>query len=415
MEGKTELKLTSDELEESEKVEKKFRIKDSETKKSWILFLVFGIVGMIGGIVCLLVVFLRPVEEKEALAFPVIPSKVATENVYSDLTGEVIATAELKNSPTFCIQVPNGLDGARPQVGLTKAGVVFEAIAEAGITRFAAIFQNPTSAVIGPIRSLRIYYLNWDTPFDCTIVHAGGADDALAALRAGGYRDLTENYAYMYRGTASGRLWNNLFTTSAYLNQFNSDRGFTSSNVNGFSRYTPEEAEHLRIDGMIEEKLDIISATEKNTSTLTPAVADIGLRFGSVGSFNVSYHYDVASNRYFRSYQNGNEHMVYSCPDENLGEVQPEQTCELTQMAPKVVVAMIVNEKRAWDNYHEDVTVIGSGETFVFQNGVVKHGTWNKGSANEQIKFLDDDGNEIKLVPGQAMISAVPYYGGVDY
>ena len=87
--------------------------------------------------------------------------------------------------------------------------------------------------MIGPIRSLRLYYLQWDTPFDCTIVHAGGADDAIAAVRSGGYKDLTENYAYMYRG-GNNRLWNNLFTTSQHLTQVSADWGYGSSNVNGF-------------------------------------------------------------------------------------------------------------------------------------------------------------------------------------
>ncbi|MBO7132059.1 DUF3048 domain-containing protein [Candidatus Saccharibacteria bacterium] len=415
MEEKVELKITSDDLDKIAKKNEKMSLKTRKQKKLWLVFLISGIVGFVGGVVCLLVVLLKPVEERVALVFPEIPSKTATESTYSDLTGEILASADLKNAPVYCIQVPNGLDGARPQVGLTEAGVIFEAIAEAGITRFAAIFQNPSTAVIGPIRSLRIYYLNWDTPFDCTIVHAGGSADALAAVGSGAYKDLTENYAYMYRGTAYGRLWNNLFTTSQDLRQVSADRGYNSSNVQGFARLTPAEAEKARIDGMVEEKLKITTATEKDTSKLNPETSTISFRFGSVGSFNVVYNYDLATNTYHRSYGDGNAHEIYKCPDEDRGEVDPENICSLTQMTPKVVVAMIVEERRASDNYHEDVTVIGSGEAYVFQNGVVKHGTWNKGSAGEQIKFLDDNGNEIRLVPGQTFISAIPYYGGVDY
>ena len=67
------------------------------------------------------------------------------EPPYSILTGLEVADASLNNSPVYCIQIPNGsTDGARPQAGLTDAAIVFEAIAEQGITRFAAIFQNPT-------------------------------------------------------------------------------------------------------------------------------------------------------------------------------------------------------------------------------------------------------------------------------
>lgn len=385
-------------------------------KRAWLVFLIVGLVALSIGIGCLLWVFLlKPQPEIAVVDYPVIPSVRSEAETYSALTGQPLADASKLNAPVYCIQTPNGTDGARPQVGLTTAGVIFEAIAEAGITRFAAIYQDPTSAVIGPIRSLRIYYLQWDTPFDCTIVHAGGSGDALEALWAGGYRDLTENYAYMYRGTAGGRLWNNLFTTSEYLKQFNSNNGYNESNIKGFARMTPEESKKSRVDSLVTERLSITTPTAKNTAELQPRVTEIGLRFGGYYSFNVDYKYDLASNRYLRSYESGYSHDVYSCPDQDLGERNPEEVCELTQMAPDVVIAMVVSEHRASDNYHEDIAAIGAGEAYIFQNGLVQKGTWNKASTEEQIRFLDENGAEIKLAPGQTIISAVPEYGSVDF
>lgn len=384
-------------------------------EKKWLILLIFGVLGLVGGASCLIIAMLLPVKEGLSLSYPEIPSRSAGGGEYSNLTGEVLANPELKNAPTFCVQTPNGTDGARPQSGLNQAGVIFEAIAEAGITRFAAIYQNPTAAVIGPIRSLRMYYLEWDTPFDCTIVHAGGADDALVAVSRGGYRDLTENYAYMYRGTYSGRLWNNLFTTADYLKQFNSDMGFQSSDVKGFTRMTPDEANKKKVDELVNEPLNILVPTTNNTSELSAEVSSINLRFGGLANFNVSYNYDLATNKYLRSYENGVAHEVYSCPDENLGEQNPEDVCNLVQMAPSVVIAMVVNERRAADGYHEDITTIGTGEVYVFQNGGVESGTWNKDSRDEQIRFLNENGEEIKLIPGQTFVTAIPSYGSVDF
>ena len=391
-------------------------ISPSEAKdKKWLIFLICGAVGLVGGVGMALCSILLPREEKEALVFPNIPTMSNDAQTYSPLSGEALADPALANAPTYCIQTPNGTDGARPQAGLNEAGVIFEAIAEAGITRFAAIYQNPQSAAIGPIRSLRLYYLEWDTPFDCTIVHAGGADDALAAVRAGGYKDLTENYAYMYRGTRSARLWNNLFTTATDLRQFSADKGYNTSNVNGFSRLTPEEASRDRINRLVKEKLVITSPTTVNTSELVPQVSAINLRFGNVPAYNVSYAYDMTTNAYKRSYGNGKAHEIYACPTENLGERNPEDICILTQMEPKIVVAMIVSEKKASDNYHESITAVGTGTAYIFQNGVAIKGTWNKASRNDQIKFFDESGNEVKLAPGQTFVSAVPNYGGVEY
>ena len=321
---------------------RKAQVDNMGVDKKFVVFLTIGIVGLVGGITCFLIGILGVSNIVDKLSFPQVGMNKSDDIVYSDLTGEPLVDATLKTAPAYCIQTPNGTDGARPQAGLNEAGVVFEAIAEAGITRFAAIYQNPTSAVIGPIRSLRLYYLQWDTPFDCTIVHAGGADDALRAVASGGYKDLSEDYAYMYRGTYGSRLWNNLFTTSAYLKQYSADHGYNTSNINGLARMTPEEAGKARVDKLAVEQLDIVKPVSGDTSELNGAVSSIDLNYGSSANFNVHYNYNVETNTYFRSYESGKPHEVYECDAVDLGEKNPEDVCSLTQLNPAVVVAMVV-------------------------------------------------------------------------
>lgn len=390
-------------------------LKRSKSRKN-LVFMICGILGIIGGIACALIVIFMPKASDDNVSFPQLDDKTDQDTTtYSLLTGLPLADASLQNAPVYCIQTPNGTDGARPHSGLNEAGVIFEAIAEAGITRFAAIYQNPSAAVIGPIRSLRLYYLQWDTPFDCTIVHAGGASDALEAVASGGYKDLTENYTYMYRGTYGNRLWNNLFTTASHLKQYSTDSGNTTSNINGLTRMTPANSAKSRVDNLAVRKLDITKAADGDTSELRPTTNHLAFNFGGWASFNVIYDYDATNNVYLRSYESGDAHEVYSCSSEDLGEQNPEDVCTLTQMAPAVVIAIVVEESKAADNYHEDITTIGSGDAYIFQNGTAIKGHWNKNSVAEQIKFTDENGQEIALAPGQTMISAIPAYGSVDF
>lgn len=399
--------------EDKKKVEKKEKRTKEKMGKKFLILLIIGLVGLVSGAICLCVA-LFVIKNPASEIFSFGDKKEDKEVVYSDLTGEPLADASMKNSLAYCIQVPNGTDGARPQAGLTEAGVVFEAVAEAGITRFAAIFQNPKSAIIGPLRSLRIYYLEWDSPFDCAIVHAGGPGDAIAAVNAGGYKDLSESYSYMYRGTYSVRRWNNLFTTSTYLKNFGTDYGYNQSNINGFKRMTPEESIKERADSSA-GALDITSASSSNTSETSAEVASINLNFGGWPNFNVHYDYNSATNTYDRSYQGGVAHEVYKCADGNLGEKNPEDTCTLTQLSPAVVVAMIVKESRAADNYHEAITTVGVGDAYIFQNGTVIKGSWSKATVRDQIKFFNEEGEEVSLAPGQTFVSAIPNYGSVEY
>ena len=380
-----------------------------------LLMLIVGIISATGGLVCMVIALLHRSPELSQLKYSVIPSYTPSNDLYSNLTGEILPEDMEKNAPAFCVQTPNGTDGARPQAGLSKAGVIFEAIAEAGITRFAAIYQQPRSAVIGPIRSLRLYYLDWDTPFDCTIVHAGGADDALRVVASGGYKDLSEDYSYMYRSTYQKRLWNNLFTSPSLLHSFADSHSYHNSDIHGFARMTPEESNRDRVDSLAKTRLDIASPVSTSTSELSPDVTSISLRFGGVPTFNVNYTYDLESNRYLRKYENGVPHEVYKCPAEDLSGKNPEDICELTQMAPSVVIAMVVNERRAADNYHENITTTGSGKAYIFQNGKAISGTWSKPTRSDQIEFLDEEGEQIKLAPGQTFISAIPSYGSIEY
>ncbi len=340
--------------------------------------------------------------------------------IYSNFTGLEITNAGLNSSPTFCVQIPNGsTDGARPQIGLSQAGVVFEAIAESGITRFAAIFQNPASPVIGPIRSLRPYYLDWDTPFDCTVVHAGGSDEALAAIRQGGQRNLDEDYAYMWRLQNSGRLWNNLFTDLDRLLQFNTDHGYTSSSPKTFPRLTPAEAAQIAADHaalrdnpcLSDSEVEGLDCSNVDDSSLADTVY---VNFGGWADYNTFYSYNSAENRYYRSYATGAPHFTYDCPTP-ASAATPEASCQSVQIAPSAIVALRVQESTMADHYHEAITTLGSGRAYIFQNGSVTEATWNKPSQKDQLTFKNATDETIAFTPGQVWIAAVPQFGSVSW
>lgn len=329
-----------------------------------------------------------------------------SEPIYSNLTGLEISDESLNQSPTFCVQIPNGsTDGARPQAGLNQAAVVFEAIAETGITRFAAIFQNPSTGVIGPIRSLRPYYLDWDTPFDCTVVHDGGSAEALAVVSNGRYRNLDENFDYMWKVNDPRRLWNNVFTSPDKLLNFNRDNNYLSSNPRTFVRFEPTELADLGSQAT--------QCPEEAEECSTPNQAtNIRTVFTNLSDYIVNYSYDATQNNYRRSYEGTGPHLTYACPA-NVTDLA--QCGDPIQVTPNVLIVMRVQEHTMSDNYHESIQTIGEGIAYIFQNGTVTEGTWKKSSQDSQIQFHDLEGSIIKLVPGQVWISAVPQFGSVNW
>ncbi|MBR6917521.1 MAG: DUF3048 domain-containing protein, partial [Clostridia bacterium] len=85
----------------------------------------------------------------------------------------------------------NNIYEALPQVGIGDADILFECLAEGGITRLFALFDNYEDlGVIGSIRSSRPYYIDFAQMFDAIYCHAGGSEDAYANIANRGINNI---------------------------------------------------------------------------------------------------------------------------------------------------------------------------------------------------------------------------------
>ena len=299
------------------------------------------------------------------------PGPQSSGKFYSPLTGEQVASeAETKQAVT-AIMIENSPD-ARPQSGIKDAGVVYEAIAEGGITRFLTLHQQDKPQIIGPVRSLRIYFLDWLAPYNASVAHVGGSADALAEVRNGKYRDIDQLFNADSYWRATDRVApHNVYTSFEKLDALNHAKGYNESNFTGFTR----------TDGKPSD---------------SPTATSVTINFGSSTLYNTSYAYDKKTNTYARSMAGA-----------------PHLDREKGQITPSVVIALQVEMKLAEpDNGHEDITTTGTGKATIFQNGTAQAVTWHKADRASQISFTDANGHDVPLVRGQTWIAAVPNTGG---
>ena len=297
--------------------------------------------------------------------------------IYSTLSGLQITDAGLNKKPVTAVMIENSID-ARPQSGLADAGVVFEAQAEGGVTRFMALYQGTTPNNVGPVRSARPYYVQWALGFDAAYAHVGGSPDALSDITAWHVKDMNQFYNGNYYHRVSSRASpHNVYTGIDTLNSLESSKGYSSS-FTGFPRASKEAA------------------------SAQPAASSIDLAISSA-TYNPHYDYDAAANAYKRS-EGGDVHI-----DANSGQ----------QLEPKVVIAIVVPLTRgtldASGAYYSDYNVLGSGAAYIFQNGGVTVGQWHKSDNASQITFTDASGATIPLNRGQTWISAVSAAAQVKY
>ncbi|MCX6727925.1 MAG: DUF3048 domain-containing protein [Candidatus Saccharibacteria bacterium] len=289
------------------------------------------------------------------------PSKLSGLQVKPELNKRGVTGVMIENS-VF----------ARPQAGIIDAGVVFEAIAEGGITRFLALFQDTQPDSIGPVRSVRPYYLDWLQGFGAPIAHAGGSAAGLNKIKDDNIKDINDNVPTFFR-VDNREAPHNLFTTSAKLDSYRTKNNYPAVAFKGFPR-------------------------KKEQPSAKPTAKTIDFAISS-SDFNVHYDYDATTNSYKRSV-GGAPHM-----DEK----------SKVQISPKVVIANIMSYTIVDSQGHSGYNTIGSGQSYIFQDGNVTVGSWEKTSSTAQITFKDSRGNDVKLNPGNTWISAVNNAPSVTY
>jgi len=313
----------------------------------------------------------------------------------------------------IAVVIENSAD-ARPQSGISKADVVYEAVAEGGITRFLAIFYCGAAAEdvkVAPVRSARVYFIDLAAAYgkNPIFMHVGGANDfagtgdtakearALELLQTLGWRvpqgndfDTTYDSGYPVFWRNYDRLDHPVATEhtmmasldQAYLQA--EKRGFAAKDKNGVSwdinfkpwRFT---------DGKSQSQ----------------SVKEVSFDFWSnKPEYSVTWKYDPANNEYLR-FNGGVEHK-----DHENNE----------QIKAKNVAIIFTQEKTSVDrNKHSLYTTIGKGSALVFQNGEAIEATWEKSSRESMIIFRDKKGKEISFVRGPIWVEILAIGNKVNY
>ena len=300
----------------------------------------------------------------------------------------------------LAVMIENHLE-SRPQSGLSYADVVYEAVAEGGITRFMAVYLcNPKDVQVGPVRSARTYFLDWLSEYDALYAHVGGANtpgpaDALGQIITYGVKDLNQfsigfptfwrDYQRLGRPVATEHT---MYSSTQKLWAIGEKRGWTATDAKGVrwdAKFVPWKFK----DGE--------AATAPTASAITVNFWE------GYKDYQVIWNYDQACNCYKRS--NG------GAPHTDLDNKK--------QIAPQVVIVQYQRESRANDGYENNAHLIygnkGEGKALIFQDGKVIEGKWIKQNRLAREKFVDSKNKEVDLTRGQIWIQTVPEGSTVTY
>lgn len=290
------------------------------------------------------------------------------------LDGVIVDSQAEATAIPVSVMIEN-LSTVRPQKGLSSASVVYEALAEGGITRFMAVYAGAgTLSAIGPVRSAREYYVDWADEYGGIYAHVGGSPQALGKLSQDSkIVDLNQiggDQIYFWRDLDIAAPHNLL--TSGEKMAFAVRDFLGETPVASFQPWTFKD--------------------DANKEDRPTGEHHVQIDFSSE-SYAVDWKYERKTNTYVRS---------------NGGEAQVDQLNNQPLVAHTLVVQFISTSLIDQATGRLAMKTIGSGRAVVFVDGQRIDGTWLKADDNSRTQFTDAQGQLIPFNAGSIWVEVVP-------
>jgi len=300
------------------------------------------------------------------------------------------------------IMIENHLD-ARPQSGISSADVVYEAVAEGGITRFLTVFYCQSAEEVGPIRSARTYFLDFISEYgtEPLYTHVGGANtpgpaDALSQINTYGWGNLNDLNQFSIGFPTFWRDYDRLGHVAATEHTMYS----TTEKLLQYAA-TSRKLGLTDADG-VSWKKGFVPYTFKDDALVSqrPAEQKIHVEFWtSDPDYYVDWTYDRVANNYKR----------------NVGGVPHIDRNTNKQLTAKSIVVLTMIESHADDGYTDNEHLLyktkGTGKANMFMDGKQITGTWEKDTRTSRTLLFDGNGLPIKLDRGTIWFEIMPTDG----
>ena len=314
----------------------------------------------------------EPAPEPEPEPEPALP-------YVNPLTGEGCETDIGANRP-IAIMI-NDHKKAQPQAGVSQADIIYEMVAEGGITRMLAIFQSVEGVGnIGTVRSARDYFVSLAYGHDAVYLHAGGSPQAYDAIQDWGITAL-DCVNGPYEGSlfwrdkerrANAGLEHSVLTSGEAIQKL----------LPTYKRVTlTHKAGYQNTLTFLEE-----GKTAKGVAADTITVRFSGYKTGV-------FRYDSESGLYKI------EQFDKPYVDANTGE----------QVGVKTVLVLFteVESIKGDEKGRQTIAVTGSGNGQFFCDGVGQAITWSRASHDAPMVYTTADGKPLELGVGHTYINIV--------
>jgi len=276
----------------------------------------------------------------------------------------------------------NNLKAALPQQGNSQADIIYELLAEGGITRMLAVYEDPSKlGLIGSVRSARQYYWEIAQGHDAVFIHAGGSPEFYETKSSKGLFTVDGVRGY-YSGRDAGMFWR--------------DQDRIAGHHYGFEHSLLTSGKAVA-DMMAQRELEEHSAGYTYEMTFADDATPAGGSAASTVTVPFSgyktgvFRYDAAKNLYLveeygEPYIDGNDGSQVAVT--NLLVLQT--TYVVQDSAGRVKVDL------------------SSGGGWFACGGKMVPIKWEKGGADQQFRYFLEDGSPLALGRGKSYVCVIP-------
>lgn len=331
------------------------------------------------------------------------------------LNGKLFTQQERESWETrrpLAVMIENAPD-ARPQSGLSDADIIFEAVAEGGVTRFMGLFYcdvQDFDTTLAPIRSARTYFLDYASGFNFPLyTHVGGANipgptNALGQISDYGWVGENNLNQFSIGFPTFVRDYNRVpgkEIATEHTMVTTTEKLWTVADKRGWTNVPPTKLKNSKTVPQGNWWDNYAGWEYSDDESTVGSVKTISHDFWSgYEEYEVKWEFDATSGTYLRT-MGGEEHI-----DMNTNK----------QIGAKNVVVLLTTEKGPLNEAkHMMYDTIGTGKALVFVNGYAIEGTWSKKSRTAELQFLDEKGKSVKMGRGLTWIAVVKKTTDVAY
>lgn len=283
----------------------------------------------------------------------------------------------------------NNIVSAMPQFGNGRADVLYEMLAEGGITRCMGIYGNIADVPkVGSIRSARKYYVDLALGYHAFYVHFGGSAEADSFIKQTRIPDLNglvsdqyffRDYDRLNSGYASEHTW---FIDGKKIMQYAAERGIN----------------------MVEEVPREYGFTFDD-STIIGIPANVVTAYFNMDGKPSSY------TKYTKFTYNPEERVYYA---EQYNNPYIDAGTGATLSFSNVVVLSATNYLQE-DRYHMTIETVGGGSGYYVALGQLVPIRWSRADMTDSFVFTLEDGSPLTFQRGKTYIGIVPKNATVEY